>query len=97
MTTKAQHTISFKASLADYELISKIVDRAERDGVKFDRQTMTMDLVATHANGCQMDFQKLLDAPAFVFSHDIAGIYRHIDRDTGELMNCFVPRCAASH
>lgn len=28
------------------------------------------------------------------FCHDIGGIYTNFDRDTKQLENCFVPRCA---
>lgn len=28
-------------------------------------------------------------------NHDIAGIMRHIDRNTGKLTRCFMPRCAS--
>lgn len=36
----------------------------------------------------------LLSAPDFDFAHDVFGILRHIDRATGELGNCFVPRAS---
>lgn len=86
--------ISFKATREEYELINHIIDRAEKLDPSIDRMEMSMDLSACHANGCPMDFQKLLDAPNFDFAHDLAGINRHIDRTTGELMDCFIPRCA---
>lgn len=85
----------FKATKEEHELISKCVDRALKVNPALDRLSLNMDLTATHSNGCPMDFQKLLDAPPFDFSHDVAGIMRHIDRNTGELTRCFRPRCAA--
>jgi hypothetical protein len=54
-----------------------------------------MDLTACHANGCPMDFETLLSAPDADFVHDVGGIHRYIDRTTGRLGDCFVPRCAA--
>ena len=42
----------------------------------------------------ELDLQKLLDAPDGDFGHDVFGIRRHINRQTGELENCFLPRCA---
>ena len=36
----------------------------------------------------------MLAADDFNFGHDVFGIYRHLDRTTGKLMNCFVPRFA---
>jgi hypothetical protein len=59
-----------------------------------DRLSLAMDLTATHANGCPMDFAKLLAADDFNFKHDIVGIVNHIDRRTGELTDHFFPRCA---
>lgn len=53
-----------------------------------------MDVTACHANGCPLDLEKLLHADAFNFSHDVFGIARYINRNTGKLENCFVPRCA---
>jgi hypothetical protein len=53
-----------------------------------------MDLEAVNSNGCPLDFQSLLDFPNFDFGHDIYGIGKHIDRTTGKLQDCFLPRCA---
>lgn len=89
--------ISFKATKDDYLLIGAIVARAIADGVIKKSQAMdiNMDLSACHANGCPMNFKKLLDAPKFDFTHDVLGINRHIDRETGQLGDCFIPRCNA--
>jgi len=54
-----------------------------------------MDVTACHANGNKLDLAGLLAADDFNFSHDVFGIYRHIDRDTGKLGNCFRPRYSA--
>lgn len=54
-----------------------------------------MDIEATHCNGCPIDLDKLLDTPDFDFMHDIAGITNCLDRETGKLKDCFLPRCAA--
>jgi hypothetical protein len=51
-----------------------------------------MDLVVTHANGNPMDFERLAEADDFNFAHDVFGIYRHLDRETGKLGDCFLPR-----
>jgi hypothetical protein len=53
-----------------------------------------MDITACHLNGCKLDLAKLLAADDFNFAHDVLGIRRHIDRETGQLMNCFRPRFA---
>lgn len=89
--------ISFEVSNEDAALIKKIVDRAVRDyqmqhKIRLDRMDTTMDLTACHANGCPMNFAGLLAADDFNFAHDISGINRHLNRTTGELENCFLPR-----
>ena len=90
--------ISFKVSHEAAQLIIKIVTRAERlfaeHGVKIDRMTLDMDITAAHANGCPLKLDELLAAPEFDFAHDVAGIQRHINRKTGELGDCFLPRYA---
>lgn len=56
---------------------------------------VSMDLTACHVSGNPLDLDKLAKFDAFDFIHDIAGIDRHLDRETGELRNCFLPRCSA--
>lgn len=61
------------------------------------KQTLThirMDLSAFHAK-CPLRLHDLLDADDANFSHDIGGIYRHLNRETGELEDCFRPRFSA--
>ena len=88
--------VSFEVPEGALEMIEQIVDRAKSLGCKhpFDRTSAVMDLCATHANGCPMNFKKLRDADDFNLLHDVAGIYRHMDRSTGRLTKCFRPRCA---
>lgn len=97
--------VSFTVSKAEAKLVGKIVARAE-EMLKRDQPTLTkaesdawcrevtMDLMACHANGCPMDFQKLLGADDFNFAHDVWGIRRKLNRTTGELEDFFLPRCA---
>lgn len=59
-------------------------------------QMAIMDLTAVHANGCPLDLSGLAQADEFDFSHDILGIRRHLNRRTGKLEDCFVPRYAKS-
>lgn len=61
---------------------------------------LEMDLIATHANGCPLDFAKLEAASDFDLAHDVGGIQASLDRDdnsptAGQLLNCFLPRCHA--
>jgi hypothetical protein len=54
-----------------------------------------MDITACHLNGCPLDLAKLAAFDDANFGHDVGGIRHYIHHDTGELTNCFVPRCAA--
>ena len=87
-------TLSFKTTNKELIVISKIAKRAAGLGIASDLLSCEMDLSACHANGIPLDFQKLLDFPDFDFAHDVAGVARHIDRETGKVMDCFIPRCA---
>lgn len=89
--------ISFDATPQEREAIDRVVDRALEIEPRLDEMGLTMDLTATHANGCPLDFDCLLSFGDRDFAHDVAGIMHHIDRDTGRLTDHFVPRCARSH
>ena len=91
--------VKFTTPSHDGGIILEIVDRAEalyrRHRIRDDRMTIHMDISATHANGCPLKLQELLDADDFNFAHDILGIRKHICRTTGKLQNCFLPRFSA--
>jgi len=90
--------ISFDVSRFELKVIGRITDRAMAEakeaGVALNRQTVMMDLMACHANGCPLKLDELEKAPGFDFAHDVFGIMRHMDRTTGKLGGCFVPRYA---
>lgn len=77
---------------------AKIADRAGSKIVKASggRLAFIMDLLAADGvNGNPpIDFERLHAADEFNFLHDVCGIARHLDRSTGKLENCFVPRFA---
>jgi hypothetical protein len=91
-------TLSFRATKEEDALIEKIAIRAGKEVFQHtpDQTLMdtAMDVMATHSSGCPLRLQELLDADAFNFAHDIAGIRRHLNRKTGELLDCFLPRFA---
>lgn len=87
-------SVSFDVTKQETLAIQKIVARAVNEGWKGDSFELSMDLAAAHANGCVLDFQKLLDFPDFDFNHDIHGIMRHLNRRTGKLEDFFLPRCS---
>lgn len=91
---------SFERTPVEAAIISKIADRAvamnannpNRANDNFGRMDVEMDLCAVHANGNPLRLEALLEADDFNFCHDIYGIRRHLDRDTGKLGDFFSPR-----
>ena len=75
----------------DFALVQKIACRAAGNGL--DYVTVALDVEHAHAQ-IPMDLDRLLLADEFNFSHDIRGIGRHMNRDTGRLEGCFLPRFA---
>lgn len=90
--------VKFDATKAEMKLIQKIARRAvrlaKRAGGSYDLTDAQMDITATHANGTPLDLAKLAAFDDFNFAHDVFGIRGHIDRTTGKLTRCFLPRCA---
>lgn len=90
--------VSFDCSLLESRLLTKIAQRAvtlaKAHGLDLPFSDMEMDLTACHCNGCPLDLERLLEATDSNFGHDVFGIRKHLDRTTGELTNCFVPRFA---
>lgn len=88
--------VSFNVSGDDAYLIDRIVERAEElclaHGHTLDHLSTTMDLTAVHANGCPLDLTALAAADNFNLMHDVGGIARHLDRETGKLRDFFRPR-----
>lgn len=88
--------INFDITRADCELVTKIAKRAHVLAGMKDRAfyEIEMDITACHQNGTPLDLDKLLAFDDFNFAHDLYGIAEHLDRETGELRHCFLPRCA---
>ena len=78
-------------------LISKIAARAvtmaKDAGVSYQHIDAMMDLEHAHKQ-FPIDLAALLAADAGNFGHDVFGIRRHMDRSTGKLGGCFLPRFA---
>lgn len=92
---------SFEVSKKDRSLISKIVKRAIkladakslfRLGETYTLLDCEMDLTACHANGNPLRLEELLKTDDVNFGHDVFGIRRHLDRNTGKLGGMFLPR-----
>ena len=86
--------VSFKAASDQIAVVKKISERAQKLGDPRDSMDIEMDVLATSANGCPIDFEKLLGFDDFSFAHDVAGIAKNLNRSTGTLENCFLPRSA---
>ena len=90
--------ISFVVSRYDGELLRRIALRATflagRHHIDYDIQAASLDFTAVHANGTPLRLDDLLNFDDFDFLHDMCGIRRHLNRETGQLDGCFVPRSA---
>ncbi len=90
--------ISFDTTSNETFLIMAIIDRAgplllqHAPTLKYARQEMHMDLAACHANGCELRLEELRNASDYEFMHDVLGIRKHINRNTGKLGPEFKPR-----
>lgn len=90
--------INWEATKEETKKISEVVKRALEIAFKnkktIDLIDLHMDIAACHLNGCALDLDKLLGFDDFNFAHDVFGISGHIDRETGELKNSFLPRAS---
>jgi hypothetical protein len=88
--------MNWKTTKEDLNWIVGIAHRAsaiaDEQGGSYPYREAMMDITAVHANGCPLRLKELFSAPAFDFTHDIAGIRRCLNRETGQLEHCFVPR-----
>lgn len=88
--------IDFSTNLEDavavLERVSKITGNVY---VGKNRMAFLMDILAADGeNGNRpIDYKRLLAADDFTFIHDVGGICTHMDRTTGLLGGCFIPRC----
>jgi len=82
-----------KTTKDEYGIIAKIAERATKT-VKRDHMSIMMDIEVVH-NSVGLRLSDLLAAPNFDFLHDVCGIISNLDRYTGELLNCFLPRYSA--
>ena len=91
-------SVQFDMTKAELQIAAKIARRAVKlskaHGGDYEQQDAVMDLDACHSNGCPLKLEALLEADDFNFAHDVFGIRRHLDRSTGELGGCFLPRFA---
>lgn len=83
---------------AEESHVAKIVRRGVElyaaAGIKRTPLDIRMDLSAVHVH-TPLRLGELAEADDANFGHDIGGIGKYLDRSTGELTDCFVPRYAA--
>lgn len=88
--------IKFNTTNSDAYVIALIarqaVNLAEKHNGKYLFSDAEMDITACHANGCVLKLTELYGADDFNFGHDVFGIRRHLNRETGKLENYFSPR-----
>lgn len=93
---KARKPISWAVTGEEEDLIEAIASRAVllagTVGLIYPRMDAVMDLTACHANGSPLRLADLLTADDGNFGHDVFGIRRHLDRETGTLGGFFSPR-----
>lgn len=82
-----------KLNKEEGDLVAAIAERAIQCSGG-NKVSVLMDLIVCH-NQCPLRLKDLLCADDLNFLHDISGINRHLNHETGELMNCFQPRFAA--
>lgn len=82
----------------EMEIVHSIAQRAAAQAQKLDIDyrliDADMDISAVHVNGCPLRLSELLEADASNFAHDVFGIRRHLNRETGQLADHFLPRFA---
>lgn len=87
-------TLNWTATKEESEAFRRMAKRAYAIDSRRSIGDYMMDLEACHCNGCPLDIEKLEKADDFNFTHDVFGIVGHLDRRTGQLTRCFLPRCA---
>ena len=101
MTTELQKALA-AATGQEVALVIDIVNRAfgamYSIGAKitgYDRMAMQMDLLLCNHH-CPLLLREMLNSQARDEDvlHDVFGIARHLDRETGKLKDCFLPRFA---
>jgi hypothetical protein len=81
------------ASKTDRIKISNVVLRVHDECPEINVLLAGTCLEIAFDNG-YIDINRMHNAPAHQLKHDIVGLERHLDTETGELLNCFWPRFA---
>lgn len=87
------HDLYIPRSRPDADAALAIADRAARMDPSLDRTAVSMDVITVH-NVVGLKLDDMLSADDLNFAHDVFGIRRHLDRETGQLKDHFLPRFA---
>jgi len=79
--------ISHEREAALFQVVSRI-----NHNHRHDSEALRMALLV-HDLREPLNLERLAGFPSFDFAHDVYGIAQNLDRLTGRLLNCFVPRC----
>lgn len=82
-----------KLSKEEFQKIELIARRAAALS-DLDIITIGMDLTYCIEGGCSLRLDDMLNASYFDLMHDVYGINRHLDHETFQLRDCFLPRFA---
>jgi hypothetical protein len=80
------------------DLLVRVAERAESlyedFGILENRTTIVMDLMNADTSLAPegLNFENLATCDHETFGHDMLGIRQHMNRETGQLEGCFLPR-----
>lgn len=80
-----------KINKEDLIIIDKITKRAAKTITDLNVMNTNMDITAVHIDS-PLRLEDFLNAPDMDFVHDVVGIHNNLNRQTGKLENCFLPR-----
>ncbi len=78
----------------DYLIINRLCERARTKYPDVNFVDLDMDITAAHLIE-PLNLDKFEAAKDFDFFHDVFGIMKYIDRASGKLTDCFLPRCSS--
>jgi hypothetical protein len=90
--------LNWKLTKNEFHVIDRLAVRAsymaKEAGAEYTVVDAQMDITCCHLNACRLRLDELASADPFNFSHDVFGIRGHLNRKTGKLEDCFLPRFA---
>jgi len=72
--------------------VTAVATRMVVEDNRFDLTDSIITLSVVHLNGNPLDFDKMLSVDISDLAHDVIGIMDNMCRDTGRLLNDFIPK-----